>query len=89
MTGRVVSLSQSDAYTFKKSRVSQVRFVEGIGLEGDIHSGKTVKHRSRVALDPTQPNLRQVHLIASELFAELAEAGYDVPPEPHIPMDRV
>jgi MOSC domain-containing protein YiiM len=42
--------------------------------------GVTVKHRSRVARDPTQPNLRQVHLIQSELFDELAAAGYTVQP---------
>jgi MOSC domain-containing protein YiiM len=40
----------------------------------------TVKHRSRVAQDPTQPNLRQVHLIHQELFAEVREAGFEVEP---------
>ena len=80
MKGRIVSVSLSDAYTFEKTPVTRARLLAGLGLEGDIHSGKTVKHRSRVAADPTQPNLRQVHLIPSELFRELAEAGYDVAP---------
>ena len=40
--------------------------------------GKTVQHRSRVAADPTQPNLRQVHLIHAELFDELRVSGFDV-----------
>jgi MOSC domain-containing protein YiiM len=80
MKGRVVSLSLGEAYTFKKGPVEKARLLEGLGLEGDIHSGKTVKHRSRVAADPTQPNLRQVHLIPAELFRELEEAGYDVAP---------
>jgi hypothetical protein len=39
----------------------------------------TVRHRSRVAADPDQPNLRQVHLIHGELHDELDEAGYEVP----------
>ena len=39
-----------------------------------------MKHRSRVARDPTQPNLRQVHLIHAELHEELAAAGYTVVP---------
>ncbi len=39
-----------------------------------------MKHRSRVAADPTQPNLRQVHLIHEELFAELASKGYTIRP---------
>ncbi len=42
--------------------------------------GETVKHRSRVAKDPTQPNLRQVHLIQAELFDELAARGFTVQP---------
>lgn len=52
----------------------------GLGVEGDVHAGVTVKHRSRVAQDPTQPNLRQVHLIQQELFAELRAAGFAVMP---------
>ena len=52
----------------------------GLGAHGDVHAGTTVQHRSRVAADPTQPNLRQVHLIHAELFAELAEQGFDVQP---------
>ena len=47
---------------------------------GDAHCGVTVQHRSRVAQDPTQPNLRQVHLIHAELFDELAGAGFSVQP---------
>jgi MOSC domain-containing protein YiiM len=42
--------------------------------------GETVKHRSRVRRDPTQPNLRQVHLIHTELFDELRHKGFDVKP---------
>jgi MOSC domain-containing protein YiiM len=53
-------------------------FLEGLGIEGDAHCGETVKHRSRVKIDPTQPNLRQVHLIHSELFSELRSKGFSV-----------
>jgi MOSC domain-containing protein YiiM len=55
-----------------------IRLVEGLGIEGDAHAGTTVKHRSRVARDATQPNLRQVHLIHAELFDELAADGFKV-----------
>ncbi|OKI07920.1 molybdenum cofactor biosysynthesis protein [Streptomyces sp. CB02056] len=51
-----------------------------MGVEGDVHAGVTVRHRSRVAQDPTQPNLRQVHLIHRELLTELGESGFDVTP---------
>ena len=52
--------------------------IAGLGVEGDAHCGETVKHRSRVKADPTQPNLRQVHLIHSELLTELQAKGFYV-----------
>ncbi|MBA3415213.1 MAG: MOSC domain-containing protein [Chloroflexia bacterium] len=57
-----------------------IRLLPGLGIEGDAHAGETVKHRSRVARDPSQPNLRQVHLIHAELHDELAAAGFSVAP---------
>ena len=49
-------------------------------MEGDAHAGTTVQHLSRIRRDPTQPNLRQVHLIHSELHDELAGKGFEVAP---------
>ena len=57
-----------------------IRLLAGLGVEGDAHLGETVQHRSRVARDPTQPNLRQVHLIAAELHDELRARGLAVAP---------
>jgi MOSC domain-containing protein YiiM len=57
-----------------------IRLVAGLGVEGDAHNGLTVKHRSRVARDPTQPNLRQVHLIHQELIEELRSRNFSVQP---------
>lgn len=59
---------------------SSIRLIEGLGVEGDAHAGKTVKHRSRAARDPNQPNLRQVHLVHAELLEELRGAGFEVWP---------
>lgn len=39
-----------------------------------------MKHRSRARRDPSQPNLRQVHLLHEELFEHLREAGFEVGP---------
>lgn len=78
MHGVVTAVSLSPAYTFSKPNVESIRLLEGLGVEGDVHSGTTVKHRSRVAKDPSQANLRQVHLIHSELHDELQEAGFAV-----------
>lgn len=80
MGGRVVSVSLSARHDFSKDRVQSVRLLQGLGIEGDAHAGVTVQHRSRVAVDPSQPNLRQVHLIHAELFAELAAKGFAVVP---------
>ena len=76
----ILALARSETYTFTKPRQSSLRLLEGLGVEGDVHSGKTVKHRSRMAADPTQPNLRQVHLIQSELFDEVRAKGFEVSP---------
>ncbi len=78
--GRVVSVSRNEAYSFTKPRRDEITLVAGIGVEGDAHAGVRVRHRGRVRADPTQPNLRQVHLIHRELFAEVGEKGYAVVP---------
>lgn len=80
MAGTVIAVAKDKAHRFSKSRAPEIILVEGLGVEGDAHQGSTVKHRSRVAADPTQPNLRQVHLIHSELFEEVAAKGYQVQP---------
>ena len=80
MNGLVLAVSRSGTHTFSKQTQSGVRLVMGHGVEGDAHSGETVKHRSRVRRDPNQPNLRQVHLIHAELHDELAAAGFEVGP---------
>lgn len=74
----VTSVSQSAAHEFSKQNQNSIQLVAGMGVEGDAHSGKTVQHRSRVARDPSQPNLRQAHLIHAELHDELQAAGFRV-----------
>jgi MOSC domain-containing protein YiiM len=74
----VVAVSRSPTHTFSKANQNSIRLLAGLGVEGDAHMGETVKHRSRVAVDPTQPNLRQVHLIHAELHDELQAAGFAV-----------
>jgi MOSC domain-containing protein YiiM len=80
MGATVTAVSSNGRYSFTKPNRPDIRLLAGLGVEGDVHAGTTVKHRSRVARDPTQPNLRQVHLIHEELFAEVAEAGFTVAP---------
>lgn len=78
MGGTVLAVSCSSAHTFTKPTQESIQLLTGLGVEGDAHLGQTVKHRSRVARDPTQPNLRQVHLIHAELHDELRAAGFTV-----------
>ncbi|UVS81937.1 MOSC domain-containing protein [Actinokineospora sp. UTMC 2448] len=80
MSGTVTAVCRDGEHRFSKQAVPAITLLAGLGVEGDAHAGVTVKHRSRVAADPTQPNLRQVHLIHEELFAELAAAGFTVRP---------
>ena len=77
---KVLAVSLGASHTFSKAASSHIKLIAGHGAEGDAHCGVTVKHRSRVARDPTQPNLRQVHLMHAELFDELAAKGFAVAP---------
>lgn len=76
----VIAVHRSSGHDFSKSSQASIKLVAGLGVEGDAHAGVTVQHRSRVARDPSQPNLRQVHLLHAELFEELRVAGFAVCP---------
>jgi MOSC domain-containing protein YiiM len=80
MSPHVTSVGSNAAHAFSKIITPQITLVAGLGVEGDAHCGVTVRHRSRVAQNPSQPNLRQVHLIHGELFDELAARGFAVTP---------
>ena len=80
MAGRVVAVARAAGHRFSKPGVPRIELLAGLGVAGDAHAGTTVKHRSRVARDPSQPNLRQVHLIQAELLDELEARGFKVGP---------
>ena len=75
MNPTVHAVARDKSHRFSKAPAMYIRLIAGMGVEGDAHAGPTVKHRSRVARDPSAPNLRPVHLIHAELLAEL-----DIPP---------
>ncbi|HEX3815182.1 MAG TPA: MOSC domain-containing protein [Mycobacteriales bacterium] len=79
-SGTVLSVSRDGSHRFSKPVAPEITLIAGIGVAGDAHAGETVQHRSRVAADPSQPNLRQVHLIHSELHDELRDQGFEVAP---------
>ncbi|MBX8638602.1 MAG: MOSC domain-containing protein [Thermoplasmata archaeon] len=79
-SGSVVAVCRSRNHDFSKATVESIRLLPGLGVEGDAHMGRTVQHLSRIAKDPNQPNLRQVHLIQYELLEELSGEGHEVFP---------
>ena len=80
MIGTIIALNISPTHSFSKLPRNSIELIAGIGIKGDTHAGKTVQHRSRVAKDPSQPNLRQVHLIHTELHQELNSKGFNISP---------
>lgn len=78
MSALVEAVHAKATHSVDKDARASIRLLAGLGVEGDAHMGATVQHRSRVRADPTQPNLRQVHLIHAELHDELRERGFDV-----------
>jgi MOSC domain-containing protein YiiM len=77
---KVEAVSRSASHGPMKANEDAIRLIAGLGVEGDAHAGTAVQHLSRVRRDPTQPNLRQVHLIHAELHEELAAQGLEVAP---------
>ena len=78
--GLIVSVSRSDEHHFSKQPTTEIDLLTGLGVAGDAHLGRTVQHRSRMKVNPRQPNLRQVHLLHEELLDELAQRGFAVRP---------
>lgn len=78
LAGTVLAVHRHADHRFSKSAVPEIELVQGHGVRGDAHFGTTVQHRSRVARDPSQPNLRQVHLLQQELLDEVQGLGLDV-----------
>ncbi|MFE6335937.1 MOSC domain-containing protein [Streptomyces sp. NPDC057798] len=78
MTGRVAAVSRNEVYSFSKPNRDSVTLLAGLGVEGDVHAGETIRHQFRMTYEPDLPNLRQVHLMHEELFKELALKGFEV-----------
>lgn len=76
----VVAVSRDATHRFSKLAADEIMLRTGLGVEGDAHFGRTVQHLSRVKRDPTQPNLRQVHLMQVELLDSLVTQGFRVHP---------
>jgi len=79
LEGTVTSLHSDGGHNFSKPSINEAVFLAGIGIEGDAHAGATTQHEYRMKKFPNEPNLRQVHLVASEIHEGLRSEGFDVP----------
>jgi hypothetical protein len=79
LEGTVTSLHSDGGHNFSKPSITEAVFLAGVGIEGDAHSGPTTQHLSRQKKDASRPNLRQVHLVASEIHEGLRAEGFEVP----------
>jgi hypothetical protein len=78
LIGSVVAVGLNPQHGFSKPIQRTIKLVENHGVEGDAHAGRFVRHRYLAAKTPELLNNRQVHLMASELFSELASVGFIV-----------
>ena len=76
----MVAVSIDGKHRFSKTSRLSIKLTRGHGIEGDAHCGTYVRHRYLARRNPGAQNLRQVHLIPSELFAALKVAGFEVRP---------
>ena len=80
MVAQVIAVSSAAENSFSKVNRAEIRLIEGLGVEGDAHNGKSVQHLYLKKKNPTAPNLRQVHLMHGELFDELTTQGFEISP---------
>jgi hypothetical protein len=78
LEGKITAVAADLGNHFSKPVQDRIVLLEGHGVQGDAHAGPFVRHRYLARGRPRLPNLRQVHLIPAELFAFLAEAGFEV-----------
>jgi MOSC domain-containing protein YiiM len=80
LKGTVVAVASNARHEFIKPTKETIRLIEDHGVEGDAHAGRIIQHRFLAKKMPVLPNNRQVHLMPSELFSQLASSGFHVAP---------
>lgn len=78
--GTVVNVCKKAEPGLPKLEVDVIQLIENYGVEGDYHAGKLVRHRYLAKKDPTKPNLRQVLLADTSIYAEIAQQGIHLDP---------
>ena len=76
----MVAVSVDGKHRFSKTSRPSITLTSGHGIEGDVHYGPFARHRYLARRNPKAPNLRQAHLISSDLFDALRSSGFAVNP---------
>jgi MOSC domain-containing protein YiiM len=80
MFSTVVAVCSSFSHSVAKAPKTSINLITGLGVEGDVHLGRTTQHQYLAKRDPTRPNLTQVHLLHAELHDLLNDAGFGISP---------
>jgi MOSC domain-containing protein YiiM len=80
MLPTVVAVCSSFSHSIAKAPKTSINLIAGLGVEGDVHLGRTTQHLYLAKKDPTRTNLTQVHLLHAELHDLLNDAGCDISP---------
>lgn len=78
--GRIAGLASDSQHKFSKKVRESLVLLQGLGVEGDAHASRVVRHRYLARYRPTMLNARQVHLIPAELLDALRPLGYELGP---------
>lgn len=78
--GRIAGLASDRKHRFSKRAQHSLNFLEGLGIEDDAHAGQFVRHRYLARYGLRMLNMRQVHLIPSELLDALRREDEELGP---------
>jgi MOSC domain-containing protein YiiM len=78
--GSVIAVCQKTEPGLPKFEAEAIQLIEDFGVSGDYHAGKLIRHRYWAAKDPTHPNHRQVLLVDTSIYADLASQGIALKP---------
>jgi MOSC domain-containing protein YiiM len=80
MLPTVVAVCSASSHSISKAPKTCITLIAGLGVEGDVHLGRTTQHKYLAKKDPTRANLSQVHLLHAELHNSLNDSGFDISP---------
>jgi MOSC domain-containing protein YiiM len=73
--GAVVAVCLKAEPGLPKIQAEAIQLIADLGVSGDYHAGKLVRHRYLAKKDPTRPNVRQVLLVDTSILAEVLTHG--------------